>query len=44
MKAGDPEWAAFYYTIFDNPTLPLIDIKKLEADTPDDTGSLNIWL
>lgn len=40
MAAGDPEWAAFYYTIFDNPTLPLIDIKKLEADTPDDTWKL----
>lgn len=40
MRAGDPEWAAFYYTIYDNPTLPVEDIKKLEADTPDDTWKL----
>lgn len=40
MAAGDPEWAAFYYTIFDNPTLPHGDILKLQADTPDDTWAL----
>lgn len=40
MAAGDPEWAAFYYTIYDNPTLPVSDIKKLELDTPDDTWKL----
>ncbi len=40
MKNGDPDWAAFYYTIWDNTTIPVMDIKKLEADTPDQTWQL----
>lgn len=40
MDAGDPDWAAFYFTIYDNPTIPLEDIEKMKADTPDDTWSL----
>lgn len=40
QKAGDPDWRAFYYTIYDNPTLPIKDIDALKADTPDDTWNL----
>lgn len=40
MLAGDPDWGAFYYTLYDNPTIPREDIDKLKADTPDDTWSL----
>lgn len=38
--AGDPDWAAFYFTIYDNPTIPKIEIDKLRNDTPDDTWNL----
>lgn len=40
MQAGDPDWSAFYFTIRDNPTLPVADIDKLEADIPEDTWKL----
>ena len=40
MKAGDPEWAAFFFTLYDNPTLPRADIEKLKANTPDQVWSL----
>lgn len=40
MASGNPEWAAFFYTIWDNPTLPQSDIQKLKDGTPDDTWSL----
>lgn len=34
--AGDKDWASFYYTIYDNPTLNREDIQKLKDNTPDD--------
>lgn len=37
MKAGDPDWSAYFFTIRDNPTLPVEDIDKLEAGIPEDT-------
>lgn len=40
MDSGDPDWAAFFYTIWDNPTIPIADIKKLEDSTPEDTWNL----
>lgn len=40
MNAGDPEWAAFYFTIYDNPTIPKEEIDKLKDNTPDDTWNL----
>lgn len=40
MEKGDPEWAAFFFTIFENPTIPRIDIEKLRDSTPDDTWNL----
>lgn len=40
MKSGDPDWAAFYYTIYDNPTIPKDQIESLKADVPDDTWDL----
>lgn len=40
MNSGDPDWAAFHYTIYDNPTLPKVDVDKLKANTPDDTWDL----
>lgn len=40
MEDGDPDWAAFFYTIYDNPTLSKEDIDKLKANTPDDTWAL----
>lgn len=40
QKNGDEDWAAFYFTIYDNPTLPKVDIDKLKADIPDDTWNL----
>lgn len=40
MNAGDPNWAAFYRTIWDNPTIPIQDIKDLERDTADQTWQL----
>lgn len=39
-KSGDPEYAAWHFTIYDNPTIPLADIEKLKANTPDDTWDL----
>lgn len=38
--AGDPDWAAFYYTIYDNPTHSRQWIENLKNNTPDDTWSL----
>lgn len=40
MAAGDPEWAAFFFTIWDNETIPVEDIKKLEQNMPTDTWNL----
>lgn len=40
MDSGDPDWAAFHYTILDNPTLPPADIQRLKDNTPDDVWSL----
>ena len=40
QREGDPEWAAFYYTIFDNPTISLDEINKLRDSIPDDTWNL----
>lgn len=40
MKAGDPDWAAFFFTLWDNPTLPRADIEKLKNDIPDQTWDL----
>lgn len=40
MEAGDPEWAAFYYTIYDNPTIPVAEIEKIKAQVPDDIWEL----
>lgn len=40
MDAGDPDWAAFHYTILDNTTIPKEQIQKLKDDTPDDTWNL----
>lgn len=40
MVAGDPDWSAFFFSVYDNPTLPRADIEKLRANTPDDTWNL----
>lgn len=40
MLAGDKDWAAFYYTIYDNPTLDPKEIDKLRDNTPDSTWQL----
>lgn len=40
QRAGDTEWAAFYYTIFDNPTLPRDEIEKLKASMSDEIWNL----
>jgi len=40
MGDGDKDWAAFHYTIYDNPTLNREDIEKLRANTTDDTWDL----
>lgn len=40
MNQGDKDWAAFYYSIFDNPTIPHEEIQKLKDNTPDDTWEL----
>lgn len=40
MQAGDPEWAAFFFTLYDNPTIPKGDIDKLKANVPDDVWNL----
>lgn len=39
-KAGDKEWAAFYFTIFDNPTINRHEIEKMRERTTDDTWNL----
>ena len=33
----DPEWAAFHFTSWDNPTLPILELKKAEAEMDKDT-------
>lgn len=40
MKDGDPEWAAFFFTLYDNPTIPRADIDKLKENVPDDVWNL----
>lgn len=40
MLAGDADWSAFYFTLYDNPTLPLVEIEKLRNDLPEDTWNL----
>lgn len=40
MEAGDPDWAAFYFTIYDNPTLKKEDIDKLKDQMSDDKWNL----
>lgn len=36
MLSGDKDWAAFYYTIYDNPTLDKNDIEIVHEQTTDD--------
>lgn len=33
-EANDPEWAAFHFTIYDNPTLDRAELDKLKIVTP----------
>lgn len=40
QNAGDPEWAAWYFSIWDNPTLTRDDIQKLKDITSDDKWDL----
>lgn len=40
MKMNDSEWAAFYYTIYDNPTLSRDDIDKVRELNTEDTWNL----
>lgn len=40
MAQGDRDWAAFYFTIYDNPTLTKKEIDDLKANTPDDIWDL----
>lgn len=40
MLAGDKDWAAFFYTIYDNPLLSLQEVEKLKERTSDDTWNL----
>lgn len=40
MNQNDKEWAAFYFTIHDNPTINPEEIEKLKDNTPDDTWEL----
>jgi len=40
QEAGDKDWAAHFYTIYDNPTLNREEIEKLKENTPDDTWNL----
>lgn len=40
MDAGDPEWAAFYYTIYDNPTLSRKEIEDMKEGMPESTWEL----
>jgi hypothetical protein len=37
---GDKDWAAFYFTIHDNPTLDPGEVQKMKDDTPDETWQL----
>lgn len=39
-QAGDKEWAAFYFTIYDNPTLSREDIQDVKDANTDDTWNL----
>lgn len=38
--SGDPDWAAFYFTIHDNPTLNPEEVQKMKDETPEDTWNL----
>lgn len=40
MLMGDKEWAAFYYTIYDNPTLGKEEIDKVKELNTEDTWNL----
>mgnify|MGYP001574008327 CR=1 FL=1 len=35
MKKGDKDVSAFFYTIYDNPTIPKDEIEKLKNNTPE---------
>ena len=35
-QKGDKDWAAFYYTIYDNPTIPRDEIDRLREQVTDD--------
>lgn len=39
-RSGDKDWDAFYYTIWDNPTLNRGDIEKMRDQTTDDTWNV----
>ena len=39
-KQGDREWGAFYFTIYDNPTLDPDEIKKIQDDNTEDQWNL----
>lgn len=40
QAAGNKEWAAFYFTIYDNPTLNREEIEKIKEQNTDDRWSL----
>lgn len=40
MDSGDPEWAAFYNTIYDNPTLSRKEIEDMKEGMPESTWEL----
>lgn len=40
MLAGDKDWGAFFYTIYDNPLLSRDEVEKLKERTSDDTWNL----
>lgn len=40
MQSGDPEYGAWYFTIYDNPTLNPVQIEKLKNSVSDDKWEL----
>ena len=40
MEANDPDWGAWYFTIYDNPTLDKAEIKSIEDENSDDRWNL----